>query len=410
MKKLSLVAALVLLCGTTVCPAASETLIIHDTLSKPFSLVNEIAPIEASLRRFDTRVRTLVDSQVSDEDLQKADFIVLAGISGFPKLKPEILKALQQSSKPVIALGAASCFAADTPSTTSKASTPLEKTKLSYRGAEWTLRVDPFYGETRSGSRILAGVSTSKGNQPLAWKVGDRTGFATLPTDAPLSMVFSDVLLDFYGTAQEATPAMVFVIQDYNPSCSPAALRRLVDFFESQKLPFVVTAQMKEVPPGVEITPRDDFLDGLRYAQAHGGRIFLRGGNGPERLEVFHKEGIRVEGTEDTPSIASGLEVGSAFVQRIPGEAPVPYASAVPLRLPEGGWLLPPNVHAGMDGAANAELLKMIRGISSLRGGLAVVVIPAWMRFQDMLAAVETARSSSLPVIDPVTRFSVPRS
>jgi hypothetical protein len=63
-----------------------------------------------------------------------------------------------------------------------------------------------------------------------------------------------------------------------------------------------------------------------------------------------------------------------------------------------------------MDGAVNAELLKMIRGISSLRGGLAVVVIPAWMRFQDMFAAVEAARSSSLPVIDPVTRFSVPRS
>ena len=410
MKKLSLAAALVLLCGATVCPAASETLIIHDTLSKPFSLVNEVAPIEATLRRFDTRVRTLVDSQVSDEDLQKADFIVLAGISGFPKLRPEILKALQQSSKPVMALGAASCFAADTPSTTSKASTPLEKTKLSYRGAEWTLRVDPFYGEPRSGVRILAATSTSKGTQPLAWKAGSRTGFATLPTDAPLSMVFSDVLLDFYGVGQEATPAMVFVIQDYNPSCSPAALRRLVDFFESQKMPFVVTAQMKEVPPGVEITPREEFLDGLRYAQAHGGRVFLRGGNGPERMEVFRKEGIRVEGTEDTPSIASGLEVGSAFVQRIPGEAPVPYASAVPLRLPEGGWLLPPNVHAGMDGAANAELLKMIRGISSLRGGLAVVVIPAWMRFQDMLAAVETARSSSLPVIDPVTRFSVPRS
>ena len=410
MKKLSLAAALVLLCGTTVCPAASETLIIHDTLSKPFSLVNEVAPIEASLRRFDTRVRTLVDSQVSDEDLQKADFIVLAGISGFPKLRPEILKTLQQSSKPVMALGAASCFAADTPSTTAKASAPLEKTKLNYRGAEWTLRVDPFYGEPRSGVRILAGTSTSKGTQPLAWKAGSRTGFATLPTDAPLSMVFSDVLLDFYGVGQEATPAMVFVIQDYNPSCSPAALRRLVDFFESQKMPFVVTAQMKEVSPGVEITPRDEFLDGLRYAQAHGGRVFLRGGNGPERMEVFRKEGIRVEGTEDTPSIASGLEVGSAFVQRIPGEAPVPYASAVPLRLPEGGWLLPPNVHAGMDGAANAELLKMIRGISSLRGGLAVVVIPAWMRFQDMLAAVETARSSSLPVIDPVTRFSVPRS
>jgi hypothetical protein len=56
------------------------------------------------------------------------------------------------------------------------------------------------------------------------------------------------------------------------------------------------------------------------------------------------------------------------------------------------------------------ELKKSIRDISSFRGGVAVVVVPAWMRFQDMLAALEAARSSALPVIDPVTRFSVPKS
>jgi hypothetical protein len=203
---------------------------------------------------------------------------------------------------------------------------------------------------------------------------------------------------------------MVFVIQDYNPSCNPAALRRAVDYFEHQKTPFVVTTQMKEVPPGVEITPREEFLDALRYAQAHGGRIFLHGGNGPERSEVFRKEGIRIEGTEDTSSASAGIKVGSAFVQRIPGEPTVPFASAVPLRLEGGGLLIPANVHAGMDGSANVELKTSIRDISSFRGGLAVVVVPAWMRFQDMLAALEAARSTSLPVIDPVTRFSAPKS
>jgi hypothetical protein len=75
-----------------------------------------------------------------------------------------------------------------------------------------------------------------------------------------------------------------------------------------------------------------------------------------------------------------------------------------------GGLLIPANVHAGVDGSANEELKKSIRDISSFRGGVAVVVVPAWMRFQDMLAALEAARSSDLPVIDPVTRFSVPKS
>jgi hypothetical protein len=408
-KNILSLAAMALVYAVVSAQAASNTLLVYDTLSKPFSLVNEIAPIQMSLTHFDTHVETLADSKVTAADLENANFIVLAGISGFPKLKPDLLRMLEKSPKPVMAVGAAASFASEKPLASSKASTPLEKTKVTYRGREWTLRLDPFYGESYAGARPLAGTS-SKGAQPLAWRLGNRFGFAALPSEPPLSMVFSDVLLDFYGGSQEAPPAMVFVIQDFNPSCNPAALRRAVDYFEHQKTPFVVTTQMKEVPPGVEITPREEFLDALRYAQAHGGRIFLHGGNGPERTEVFRKEGIRIEGTEDTPSASAGIEVGSAFVQRIPSEPPVPFASAVPLRLEGGGLLIPANVHAGMDGSANEELKKSIRDISSFRGGLAVVVVPAWMRFQDMLVALEAARSSALPVIDPVTRFSVPKS
>lgn len=409
MKSIIPLASIALVYVVVSAQAASNTLLVYDTLSKPFSLVNEIAPIQMSLTHFDTHVETLADSKVTAADLEKANFIVLAGISGFPKLKPDLLKILEKSQKPVMAVGAAASFASEKPSASGKASTPLAKTKVTYRGREWMLRLDPFYGESYPGARSLVGTS-SKSSQPLAWRVGNRIGFAALPSEPPLSMVFSDVLIDFYGGSQEAPPAMVFVIQDYNPSCNPAALRRAVDYFEHQKTPFVVTTQMKDVPPGVEITPREEFLDALRYAQAHGGRIFLHGDNGPERSEVFRKEGIRIEGTEDSPSALAGIEVGSAFVQRIPGEAPVPFASAVPLRFEGGGWLIPANVHAGMDGSANVELKASIRDISSFRGGLAVVVVPAWMRFQDMLVALEAARSSNLPVIDPVTRFSAPRS
>jgi hypothetical protein len=402
-------ASMALVCAVVSAHAASSTLLVYDTLSKPFSLVNEIAPIQMSLTHFDTNVETLAASKVSAADLQKAHFIVLAGISGFPKLKPELLTLLEQSQKPVMAVGAAASFASEKPLPSGKASTPLEKTKVAYRGREWTLRLDPFYGESYPGARPLVGTS-SKSAQPLAWRLSNRFAFAALPSDSPLSMVFSDVLIDFYGVSHEGPSVMVFVIEDFNPSCSPATLRRAVDYFEHQKTPFVVTTQMREVPPGVEITPREEFLDALRYAQAHGGRIFLHGGNGPERTEVFRKEGIRIEGSEDTSSGNVGIELGSAFVQRIPGEPPVPFTSAVPLRLEGGGLLIPANVHAGLDGAANDELKSSIRDISSFRGGVAVVVVPAWMRFQDMLAALEAARSTSLPIIDPVTRFSPPKS
>lgn len=409
MSKILPLASVVLICTSAASYTASSTLLVHDTLSKPFSLVNEIAPVQAVLTRFDTRVKTLGDSAVAAEDLKNADFVVLAGITGFPQLKPELLRVLQDSSKPVMAIGAAAPFASSSPSFAAKASTPLDKAKLLYRGRNWAIRLDPFYDVAPQGAGVLAEVLSSKGVRPLAWFTGNRFGFGTLPGEPPLSMVFSDVLLDFYGVEKSAAPSLIFVIQDFNPSCNPATLRRLADYFAHQKTPFVVTTQMKEVPIGVEIAPREEFLEALRYARTRGARIFLRGGNGPGRSEVFRKEGIDIEGTEDTPSVKSGLEIGTSFIQRAPGESPVVFPGAVPLRLEEGGWLLPRNVHTGMDGPANEAMLSSIRDISTFRDGLAVVAIPAWMRFQDMLSAVEAARSANLQAVDPVTRFPVPK-
>lgn len=410
MRKTPFLAVLALVCTSVASPAASSTLLIHDTLAKPFSLANEIAPIQAVLKRFDTHVETLTASKVAVEDLKKADFIVLAGISGFPKLQNDVLKYLQSSPKPVVAIGAAASFASSDSLSSAKASKPIDKATMGYRDREWTLRVDPFYDAAPKGVGLLAGITSSRGLQPLAWRVGNRFGFASLPSEAPLTMVFSDILLDFYGMDQTGAPGLVFVVQDYNPSCNPATLRRVADYFAHQKTPFVVTTQMKEIPLGVEIAPREEFLDALRYAQARGARIFLRGGNAPERSEVFQKEGIVIEGTEDTPSAKSGLEIGTTFIQRIPGEAPVAFPSAVALRLEQGGWLLPANVHSGLDGPAAEALLKAIRDITPFRDGLAVIAMPAWMRFQDILSAVQTARSTNLQVVDPSTRFPIPRS
>lgn len=401
--------ALALLAFSMASMAASSTLLIHDTLSKPFSLSNEVAPIQAVLKRFETRVTTLADSKVGLEDLNNADFVVLAGITGFPKLKAEVLKQLQASPKPVMAIGAAAPFASMNPLASAQSSSPLEKAKVSYRGRDWTLRLDPFFDAAPQGVGLLARATSSRGTHSLSWRIGNRFGFASLPGESPLTMVFSDILVDFFGVEKAEAAALVFVIQDYNPSCNPATLRRVADYFAHQKTPFVVTTQMKEVPLGVEITPRDEFLDALRYAQSRGARIFLRGGNGPERSEVFRKDGITIEGTEETPNIKSGLEIGTLSIQRIPGESPVHFESAVPLRLDEGGWLLPANVHSGLDGPANEALRQSILDIAPFRGGLAVVVIPAWMRFQDILSALQAARSTDLQVIDPVTRFSVPK-
>ena len=65
MKRVLFLACLALVCPSVASRAASSTLLIHDTLAKPFSLANEIAPIQSVLQRFDTHVETLTDSKVA---------------------------------------------------------------------------------------------------------------------------------------------------------------------------------------------------------------------------------------------------------------------------------------------------------------------------------------------------------
>jgi hypothetical protein len=403
-KQLAHILALGLIAPGLAVAAPSRTILIHDSISKPFSLVNELAPIQLALTRFDTSVSTLVDSKVDTSNLENADYIVLAGISGFPNLQPEIRRILENCSKPVICVGAAVSMALQSHS--GKASVPLDHAKIHYRDHELKIRLDPFYPVAAASLNVLASASSPRGSFPLAWRDGNKFGFAALPSQPPLSMVFSDILLDFFAVDLNAAPSLVFVIQDFNPSCNPTTLRRISDYFDSRKMPFVVTAQMKEVPPGVEIVPRGEYLDALRYAQAHGGRIFLQGGDGPERSGVFQNEGIQIEGSTDVSDDEHALVLGNVPLPHVTGGTSSAFESAVPLRHAAQGWIIPANISCGVDGVANEEVANKIREISSFRGALAVLLIPAWMRFQDILAAVETGLSSKLPVIDPVQQFS----
>lgn len=385
--------------------ASSETLLIHDTLSKPFSMVNEIAPIQTAVSRFDSKVNTRTSKGVEVSDVQSADFIILAGITDFPNLSRDVLDELKKTSKRVLAIGAAAGFASNDSSTVSIAAAHLEKAHITYRGHEWVAPIDPFFGRSCSGAKTLIGLS-GKNSPPLAWQAGNRYAFAALPSDRLLSMLFVDVLLDFYGEENQPSACMVFLVEDFNPSCNPATLRRLVDYFAYRKFPFLVSVQMSEVPPGSDLCPRDQFLDAIRYAVSHGGRILLHGPNGGARLETFRKEGIEIAGREGILEPGEGFQIGNHLIQRIPGEAPVPWVSAVPMRTSKGGVMLSPNVRAGVDGTANEELKSTLREISAFRGAVAVVLVPAWMRFQDSMAALQAAESTDLPVIDALARFT----
>jgi len=55
-----------------------------------------------------------------------------------------------------------------------------------------------------------------------------------------------------------------------------------------------------------------------------------------------------------------------------------------------------------MDGIALDEVRKNIGQIARLRGGVAGIVMPAWLPFQHLRDLVDACLQSALPVIDPL--------
>ena len=402
------IVALGLACAALTAPLEGRgVLLVYDFPSKPFSMENEVEPIAILLSRFTPEIQRRSAKEVTLSDLEKADRIVVAGIGGFPALPTPCLEYLQKTPKPLVCVGAAAPLANGLSAARNLKSEALAKGQLVYLGSEWPASVDPYFPVQVDSSKVLARIISSGRAQPLCWRSGNRLGFAALPSSPPLSMVFSDALLDIFGQANTSPPALLFIVRDFNPSCSAESLRRLTDYFAHHGIPFAVTTQMRDLPGETEPIPREEFLAALEYASSHGGRIFLRGGEGLKEAAKF--DPVKPCGIEepDQPD-SSALQIGRPTYARTPDEPHSPFFIHAPMRLPGGGWMWPANVRGGLDGGLVAEVRKQARDIVSFRGAVAGVVIPAWLPFQSMRDIVDAARSSGVMAIDPVAAVPDP--
>lgn len=385
----------------------NATLLIYDTLAKPFSAVNEIDPILIALTRFEGRVYKKEAAQVTIGDIESSSRIILVGVSGIPKSDPACQRLIEKTDKPVMGVGRAANLS---PSKEIK-STPLEKALVCYRGSKWALRLDPFYPQPPQGAIVLADVGIGTAKKPLAWKNGERYGFAALPDNPRLGMIFSDILLDFFGV-EPAGGGLFFVIHDYHPGSDPSSLRRISDYLAFQQIPFIVTTQMRDVPvDSTQLMPRETFLDSLRYAQMHGGWIFLRGEIGSQDEENYKIDGVEILGVEvrnlswPTPFYEPPIfpyVLGNWSYQPIPGGENADYRSHSLLNITKTAVLLPLNVLGGMDGEAIDSIQKSIHEMTPLRGSTAGVVIPSWLPFQKMRDLVDGALAGGMKVFDPL--------
>lgn len=385
--------------------ADSKTLLVYDTLAKPFSLVNEVAVVSALLGRFQTRVETRQAAAVTLRDIETADYIMVLGVSEMPALQETTLRALATSRRPAAYVGWAAPMAATVRAPAAKAQA-MTAARVKYAGGEWTVSLDPLVGIEKAPADPLAIVVAPGPRRYLAWRDGAKFAFAALPATGAASLIFSDLLLDFYGVGQVPPPALVYFVQDFHPGCDAGAFRRLVDYFAARGDRFAVSVRMaSSLATGAQAMPDSQFFETLRYAQTRGGRVVLRPEASAADVRSLLDAGIvplaceLPSGTKRPGRSLQGISFGTALAKieaAGPKGAGQPVSASSIMAGEDQALVVPLNVDPGSASTSARGIAAEVAELAKLRGTVAGVVIPAWFPFQRMRDAVDDARRSGL--------------
>ena len=389
-------------------PAAGEnskTLVVYDTLAKPFSLVNEVAVITTLLGRFQTRVETRQAEAATVPEIEEADYLVVVGVSGVPRVSEPVRQALKEGSRPAAYLGWAVALAAP-----GRGSVPVMQAvrdaRVEYAGGQWPVALDPLVAVQNVPADPLAVIVSPTPRRYLAWRDGTKFAFASLPVPGAVSLIFSDLLLDFYAVEPTAPAALVYLVQDFHPGCDAGAFRRLVDYLAARGDRFAVSVRLKSpLPSGAAGMPDAQFFEALRYAQTHGGRVVLRPEMSAEQVRRLLDEGLvplaceLPSGKKRPPRALQGISFGTAL-GKVEAAGPKGLAQAVSassvMTGPDQVLVIPLNVDPASASTSTRGIAAEVSELARLRGTVAGVVIPAWFPFQKMRDAVDEARRSGL--------------
>jgi hypothetical protein len=161
--------------------------------------------------------------------------------------------------------------------------------RITYRGHELlrgggmmtTLKVlDP------ARVQVEAQAFTPEGRQlPYVLHAGNLWLVADVPFayigDQDRYLAFCDLLHDILGVDHPASRRAMIRLEDVTPDDDPASIRRVVDLFAREEIPFQIGAVATYVDPEarkqVRLSERPALAAALRYGEAHGGAIVLHG-------------------------------------------------------------------------------------------------------------------------------------
>ncbi len=229
---------------------------------------------------------------------------------------------------------------------------------------------------------------------------------ATLPGSEPLSLLFADLLQDFFKWRPAWPNGLVLVLENFHPGCAAEDIQRVADYLAHRKAPFVVATQMSDLPAGGTPMPKEEFLDSLTFLQNRGGRVFLL--SGKSARAKFEAAGLSVAGTMASPRGEEGTrEIFSETISGLDRRSAREFRMVVPRRDETGKWHLPVGARGGLDGEMNVRLAENLDRLGKLRGAVVVLLIPAWLPFRAQRESIDTALASGLEILDPVKAFPV---
>ena len=314
-------------------PEARTLLINQESAAYPAASATRGQQVLMLLRHFDPTAQLVSSQRYRRGAMQRADRVVVLGNDAADPLEEQVLEDLRARADPTMWVGYGLGSLFDDPDreigfAPGFADAVSDDVEIDYRGERYPTRVEEILAMRVASPDVdvLASVIRNAARTPLAVRREGFWFFGGLPgidSDYPdpavdtVTLVFADLLHDFYGAAEHDPAQAIIRLEDVSVHIPPGSVVDAVDALSDRHVPFVlgvIPAQRMADGSILALGDRPGFVQALRYAQDRGGTIALHGyhhtfGQG-EDFEFWDPERHAPPAGETWDAYALKLEAG----------------------------------------------------------------------------------------------------